>query len=245
MAVTDEAIEKIKTMIMSGELRPGERLPVEKVLAQRLGLSRNSLREAIRALSLLRVLETRQGAGTFVTNLAPGLVLEAVSFIVNFHDDTASHFLEVRRVLEAEAAARASTRIGPQEIAELRGLNDRIRTLAAERPIDAERMVDVDRVFHSRIAAASGNPALAALIDMLGGQTAPARSRRLVIRANTATSAVAEHDEIIAALALSDAERARLRAAVHVLNVEDWLLQDGEADLSAPPPATRQPTERG
>jgi DNA-binding FadR family transcriptional regulator len=230
MAVTDEAIEKIKAMILSGELRPGDRLPVEKTLAERLGLSRNSLREAIRALSVLRVLETRQGAGTFVTSLAPGLVLEAVSFIVNFHDHhTAIHFLEVRRVLEAEAAARASTRMSPQDIEELHELNERIRAIAAQIPVDSELLIDVDRQFHSRIAAASGNPALAALTDMLGGQTAPARTLRLVVHASTATSALAEHDEIIAALAAGDAERARVRAAVHVLNLEDWLLQEVQA----------------
>ena len=229
MAVTDEAIEKIKAMILSGELKPGDRLPVEKTLAQRLGLSRNSLREAIRALSVLRVLETRQGAGTFVTSLAPGLVLEAVSFIVNFHDPrTAIDFLEVRRILEAEAAARAANRISPGEIEELRDLNDRIRSIANDGPVDTERLVHVDRQFHARIAAASGNLALAALTDMLGGQTAPARSLRLAVHANTAASAVAEHDDIIAALAAGNAERARLRAAVHILNLEEWLLQEVE-----------------
>lgn len=227
MAVTDEAIEKIKGMILSGELKPGDRLPVEKSLAQRLGLSRNSLREAIRALSVLRVLETRQGAGTFVTSLAPGLVLEAVGFIVNFHDPrTAIDFLEVRRILEAEAAARAATRIRPEEIEELRDLNDRIRSLADDQPVDTERLVDVDCQFHARIAAASGNQALAALTDMLGGRTAPARSLRLAVHVSTAASAIAEHDAIIAALAAGNAERARLRAATHILNLEEWLLQE-------------------
>lgn len=229
MAVTDAAIEKIKAMILSGELRPGDRLPVEKTLAQQLGLSRNSLREAIRALTLLRVLETRQGAGTFVTNLAPGLVLEAVSFIVNFHDPhTAIHFLEVRRVLDAEAAARASTRMGPDDIAELRELNEKMRRIGEEAPNDAERLVEVDRQFHARISAASGNPALAALADMLGGQTTPARSLRLAMHASTAASATAEHDDIIDAIAAGDAERARMRAGVHVLNLEDWLLTEVE-----------------
>ncbi|WBB80319.1 FadR/GntR family transcriptional regulator [Micromonospora sp. WMMD882] len=227
MAITDEAIEKIKAMILSGELRPGDRLPVEKALAQRLGLSRNSLREAIRALSVLRVLETRQGAGTFVTSLAPGLVLDAVSFIVNFHDPhTAIDFLEVRRVLEAEAAARAATRITPTQIAELRALNERIHALASDDPLDTEQLVTVDRQFHATIAAASGNLALAALTDMLGGQTAPARSLRLAVHASTAASAVTEHHDIIAALAAGNAEHARLRAAVHILNVEDWLRQE-------------------
>jgi GntR family transcriptional regulator, transcriptional repressor for pyruvate dehydrogenase complex len=84
--------------------------------------------------------------------------------------------LGARRVLEAEAAARAATRISPEDLAELRKLHDRIRALAEETPIDSARLLDVDRQFHGRIAAASGNPALAALTDMLGGRTVPVRS---------------------------------------------------------------------
>jgi GntR family transcriptional repressor for pyruvate dehydrogenase complex len=64
MALADEAIDKIKKMIISGELRPGDRLPKEADLADRLGLSRNSLREAVKALSMIRVLDVRQGDGT-------------------------------------------------------------------------------------------------------------------------------------------------------------------------------------
>ena len=70
MALTDEAIDKIKGMITSGELGPGDRLPKEADLAERLGLSRNSLREAVKALSMIRVLDVRQGDGTYVTSLA-------------------------------------------------------------------------------------------------------------------------------------------------------------------------------
>jgi len=107
MALTDDAIDKIKAMIVSGELRPGDRLPREAALAERLGLSRNSLREAVRALALIRVLDVRQGDGTFVTSLEPSLLLDALSFVVDFHrDDTVLQFLEVRRILdEIETAA--------------------------------------------------------------------------------------------------------------------------------------------
>ena len=69
MAVTDEAIGRIKEMIVSGVLRPGDRLPKEADLATQLGLSRNSLREAVRALSLLNILHVRQGDGTYVSSL--------------------------------------------------------------------------------------------------------------------------------------------------------------------------------
>ncbi len=106
MALTDEAIDKISAMIMSGELGPGDRLPKEADLADRLGLSRNSLREAVRALSMIRVLDVRQGDGTYVTSLEPNLLLDALSFVVDFHrDDTVLQFFEVRRILEPAAAA--------------------------------------------------------------------------------------------------------------------------------------------
>src|SRR6266702_1766410 len=69
--VTDEAIEQIRVLVASGEWGPGTRLPREADLAAQLGLSRNSLREAVRALSLIRVLEVRQGDGTYVSSLDP------------------------------------------------------------------------------------------------------------------------------------------------------------------------------
>ncbi|GAB2985471.1 FadR/GntR family transcriptional regulator [Actinotalea caeni] len=233
MSLTDEAIEKIKGMIVSGELRPGDRLPVEKSLADRLGLSRNSLREAVRALTALRVLETRQGAGTFVTSLAPGLVLDAVSFIVNFHDpQTAVHFVGVRRILDAEAAARASVRITDDELAELREIHERLCVVARHQPIDTDKLIELDRKFHSRIASACGNPALAALADMLGGQTVSARALRLSALETTASNALVEHEQILEALQDRDPERARLRAGIHVLQLEEWLTQQGHGEAS-------------
>src|SRR5204863_3738765 len=84
MALTDEAIDKIKEMIISGRVRPGSKLPREADLAAELGLSRNSLREAVKALSLINVLDVRQGDGTYATSLAPSLLLEALNFIVDF-----------------------------------------------------------------------------------------------------------------------------------------------------------------
>src|ERR1700720_197279 len=76
VAVTDEAIEKIKSMIVSGTLRAGDRLPREADLAADLGLSRSSLREAVKALSLMNILDVRRGDGTYVTSLQPPLLLE-------------------------------------------------------------------------------------------------------------------------------------------------------------------------
>src|SRR3954453_13080622 len=121
MPITDEAIEKIKGMIVSGELRPGDRLPKEADLAAQLGLSRNSLREAVRALSLVRILDVRQGDGTYVTSLEPKALLDGLSFIVDLHHDTTVlAVFEVRRILEPAATALAARKIGPEAVADLR-----------------------------------------------------------------------------------------------------------------------------
>src|SRR5271156_5855627 len=127
VAVTDEAIEKIKGMIPSGALRAGDRLPREADLAAELGLSRSSLREAVRALSLVNILDVRRGDGTYVTSLEPRLLLEALSFIVDFHrDDTVLELLQVRRILEPAATAMAAERITEAETDGLRKLLDSI-----------------------------------------------------------------------------------------------------------------------
>jgi GntR family transcriptional regulator, transcriptional repressor for pyruvate dehydrogenase complex len=226
LSVTDDAIEKIKAMILSGELKPGDRLPVEKTLATDLGLSRNSLREAVRALTTLRVLETRQGAGTFVTSLAPGHVLDAMRFIVDFHDlHSAADFLEVRRILEAEASARAARLMTDDEVEHVRQLNDDMRQLALAPHLDVARFIALDREFHAAITGSCGNPALAALTEMLGGQTSAVRSMRVAAHKFVAAAAVDEHSDIVNALAIRDGELARLRSAVHVARVEEWARQ--------------------
>ena len=85
-AATDQAIAKIKELIISGEFAPRSKLPKEQVLAQKLGLSRNSLREAVRALSLIGVLEPRVGDGTYVTSLEPEMLLTGMGFVSDLLD---------------------------------------------------------------------------------------------------------------------------------------------------------------
>src|SRR3954451_4323343 len=100
---TDVVIESIKDMLTRGELRPGSRLPVEKDLAAQLGVSRGSLREAVRSLATLGVLETRQGDATSVTQLEPSSLLRPLEFWAGLQEANQSvDLLAVRRVLETE-----------------------------------------------------------------------------------------------------------------------------------------------
>jgi DNA-binding FadR family transcriptional regulator len=219
MAVTDEAIEKIKGMIVSGQMRPGDRLPREADLAERLGLSRNSLREAVKALSLIRVLDVRQGDGTYVTSLAPGLLLDALSFVVDFHrDDTVLEFFEVRRILEPSATALAAQRMTDDDIQGLRAL---LAALGDDPSIEA--LVANDLEFHRRIAAGSGNNVLCSLIDSLSGPTTRARIWRGLTEEGAVAKTRDQHAAILEAIAARQPELARSWATVHVAGVEDWL----------------------
>src|SRR3954467_3928280 len=102
MALSDDAVGAIKAMILDGRLRPGDRLPVEKNLATTLGLSRGTLREAVRALTLIGGLDTRQGDGTYVTSLEPHMLLASLSFTMDLHQGSAElYLLETRRALES------------------------------------------------------------------------------------------------------------------------------------------------
>ena len=219
MAVTDAAIDRIKQMITSGELAPGDRLPKEADLAERLGLSRNSLREAVRALALINVLDVRQGDGTYVTSLQPHLLLEALSFVVDFHrDDTVLQFLEVRRVLEPAATAMAALNMPGEDVEELRSILD---TLPDDPSV--EELVANDLLFHRRIAAGSGNPVLCSLLDSLSGPTTRARVWRGLTQEGALADTREQHVMICDAIAARRPDVASAWATVHVAGVEEWL----------------------
>ncbi len=219
MAVTDEAILRIKEMIVSGDLSPGDRLPPEKELSEALGLSRSSLREAVKALEVIRVLDVRRGDGTYVTSLEPRLLLEAMSFVVDLHDDASIlEIFAVRRILEPAATALAAGQLGPVAITELTGM-----IAAVDENTSVEGLVEHDLEFHRRIVTAAGNSYLSGLLDSLSSHTVRARIWRGLTQENAVARTLHEHTAIVAALERGDAELAHALMVVHVSGVEQWL----------------------
>lgn len=219
MPITDDAIEKIKGMIVSGELRPGDRLPKEADLAAQLGLSRNSLREAVRALSLVRILDVRQGDGTYVTSLEPKALLDGLSFIADLHhDSTVLEFFEVRRILEPAATALAAQQIDLDTVS---GLRDHLAKVSDES--DVQELVDNDLEFHRRIAEAAGNSVLYSLVETLCGPTIRVRVWRGLTQEGARRRTLDEHHAILDALAAREPDLARALATVHIAGVEQWL----------------------
>jgi GntR family transcriptional regulator, transcriptional repressor for pyruvate dehydrogenase complex len=228
--VTEEAIDKIRERIVSGSWGPGDRLPKESELAADLGLSRNSLREAVRALSQLRVLEVRQGDGTYVSSLEPDLLLESTGFVSHLLlGDTEVELYEVRRILEAAAASLAAGRIDAGEKEDLARILQRMRQTQT-----VEELVEADVAFHAVIAKAAGNAVLASLLASLSTRTMRVRLWHGRAADDALDETREEHRRIYEAIVAGDPELARAAATAHIASGERWLrAQVAEAATSS------------
>lgn len=236
MSRTDDVVNGIKHMILNGELRPGERLPVEKELAERLDVSRGSLREGVRALSILGILNTRQGDGTYVTALDISQLLAPMGFVVDLQGDgQAREVHAVRRLLESEAARLAATRITDEALDEARALLDEAGKILDETPEAHERIIEIDIAFHRIIAAHCGNPVLTGMIEAFASRTVRARLWRSLREEGIDRRTHGEHYAIWRALRHGEAEAARIRMANHLLGVEDSLPFLPSDDEPTPP----------
>ena len=218
--VTQDAIESIRDLIASGEWGPGTRLPREADLAAQLGLSRNSLREAVRALALARVLEVRQGDGTYVSSLQPSELLAPTQFATRLlRGSTVLELFEVRRMLEPEAAALAARRADGETLRDLRRELDRMYAAGEH----AEELVEADAAFHDVIARAPGNGVLRALLRSLSTRTVRARLWHGLADRAALDLAREEHSRIYEAIAAGDADLARAASLLHIAANEAWL----------------------
>jgi GntR family transcriptional repressor for pyruvate dehydrogenase complex len=220
MVLTDEAIATLRKMIQSGELPPGSRLPPENRLAAQMGLSRSGVREAVKVLASARVLDVRRGDGTYVTSLAPGLLLEGVGFAVELlQGDTLLEVMEVRRLLEPAATGLAALRITDDQLTRLADLLEEMQDTAD----DAEALMQADIAFHRLVISSTGNETMTSLLDGFSGRTVRARVWRGIVEDSVTQVTVDEHRAIYAALQARDPSLASAAALLHVNTSESWL----------------------
>jgi DNA-binding FadR family transcriptional regulator len=212
----EHVADRIAADIRAGRFAPGDRLPSERDLARRLEVGRASVREAIAALQVAGVLETRRGAGSFVAAGAHRRARES-------HDSSPSALLEARALLEPAVARLAAERGRPDVEAE-RLLAD--MEGAAERG-DAAGWNDCDRRFHQRIAALTGNPVLLELADHIAATMDQPLWQRLrdesIAVPGRTTIHLAEHRMIYEAVAEGDPDAAELYAAGHIRRVRRYM----------------------
>ena len=227
-----QAADAIKALILSGELRPGDSLPPERELAAMLGISRPSLREAIRVLSALNVVEPRHGGGTFVTSLQPRELAQPINFLLQVDRLAFRHLLEVRQVLEVGAARLAAPRITDDQLAALRDLTEQAERVLG-RP---EPFLELDFDIHTAIIEATGNPIYLSLYQSIADLSLESR-KRTARSAATRRAAHVGHLAIVAALSSRDGAAAA--AAMHdhldvVRHALDGQVRAGSRDKARP-----------
>ena len=237
-SATDQAIAKIKDLISSGEFTAGSRLPTERELTQQFGVSRSSLREAVRALTLVGVLEPRVGDGTYVTTLEPDLLLTGVAFVSDLvHGPSLLELHQVRRILEPEATRLATSRLTDEDIVRLDACLQQME--AAD---GAQDYIEADMAFHRVILGACGNATLASLIENLSSGTLRARMWQSLVSRQAVEATTESHRRIRKALVARDAEQAAAADVMHLAIAEEWLrafVEDGGGDhASARTPST-------
>jgi GntR family transcriptional repressor for pyruvate dehydrogenase complex len=218
VSVTTHAIESIRAMIRTGELRPGDRLPPEQELADRLGVSRGSLREAVRALSQINVLDVRRGDGTYVTSLAPGELLSGLSFAMELlQTHQVDEVLEVRRMLFPAATALAAQRVTPEQLAAMHAVVDQLET--ATDPAEVARL---QGEFQRLVGAATGNETLSSMLMAI--QLRDENVRRAWLTSPKRRAVALAHDRMLLdAFLHRDSEMARSIATVRVDTREQWI----------------------
>ena len=238
--LTETAIQKVRDMIASGELVPGARLPPEAELAAQLGASRNTVREAVRALVTTRVLDVRRGDGTFVTSLRPELLLAGIGAAAElFQEGFSLELIGVRRILEPAATAMAALRIGEASLAALEACLASMRAAGSE-----EELLRFDTEFHATVAASAGNEALASMLNGLSSRTLRTRAWRSVLEEDATARTIAQHADILRALVARDPALAEAAALVHVATTEAWfrrVLEEGGV-TAGPGPDPRRTT---
>jgi GntR family transcriptional repressor for pyruvate dehydrogenase complex len=219
-AIAEEILARLLDLIKERELRPGDKLPPERELAAMMDVSRPSLREALRALSIMNIIEIRQGDGTYVTSLEPELLVEHLDFVFALDDSTFVQLFEARKILEVGIVALAAQRITAEQIAELEACLAR----SVENTDDPQAFLETDLELHNLITRAANNPILSRMMASISQLGLASRSRTTAIP-GVVQKTVDDHRAIVAALKARDADAARQAMLDHLNNVEARLKQ--------------------
>src|SRR5262252_1075544 len=227
----EQIVQQIEESIVKGELKPGDQLPAERELAQRFGVSRTAVREAVKALREQGLVGAYSGRGTFVTDGTAQAVRQSLDLLVKIgQPEGSTHLAEVRASLEPEIAALAAARIQEPELATMReavAVMDR----AGE---DPDAFIEADLDFHLALAEGAGNPLILSLLDSIVGLLREQRLRIFKVPGGPERGQI-HHKKILEAVERHDTEGARHAMRAHLGQVSD--------DSQAPTAAKRAPSK--
>ncbi|HET9753266.1 MAG TPA: FadR/GntR family transcriptional regulator [Myxococcales bacterium] len=220
--VYEQVLRQIQEQIASGRLKPGDKLPPERVLAQRFQVSRSSIRDAIQALQTLRLVRSRQGGATAVCEISADSLVSPLSRALKEQQGLVAELMEARKMIEPLLAARAAANATDQDVARLEDVLRR----QAEKMRRGEPIIEEDSEFHYAIAVAARNSVVQRMVDMLmdllrenriRGMQGPGRPQRSLAGHSRVVDAIRRHDVRAAQAAMlrhiREIERILMRAA--------------------------------
>lgn len=216
--VYEEVAKQIERLILK-KLKPGDKLPSERELAEVLQVSRSSIRDAIRGLELMGLVEPRQGAGTIVREPSVESLVSPFANALKRQQELVSELLDFRKMLEPPLAARAATHASAEEVSEMEEILQR----QEERQRQGDAAIAEDAEFHYNIALASGNSVVLKVLDILMDLLRETRERSLQVEGRPQKS-LAGHQRILAAITRHDAEGAKSAMRRHIEDIEEIVL---------------------
>jgi GntR family transcriptional repressor for pyruvate dehydrogenase complex len=213
--VSKEIIEQVRDLITSGRMKPGDRLPAERQLAQALSVGRSAVREAIRALESLGVVEARAGEGTFVAAQPGSQGRDPITTSLFQAWSTQRNLFEVRRVLEPGMAALAARRATAEDI-------EKLRAILNEQEVEIRNgnsAVKQDAMFHYLIASVTGNEVLVRIVDSLMDLLQKTRETSLQTTKRRGQS-LKQHRAILSAIEARSPVAAERRMRDHIRAIE-------------------------
>jgi GntR family transcriptional repressor for pyruvate dehydrogenase complex len=213
----EQIVQQIEDSIVKGDLKAGDQLPAERELAQRFGVSRTAVREAVKALREKGLVEAYSGRGTFITDGTTQAVRQSLDLMVKIgQPEGSTHLAEVRAILEPEIAALAALRIQEPELATMREA-----VAAMDRAgQDPETYIEADLDFHLALAEGAANPLILSLLDSIVGLLREQRLRIFKVPGGPERGQV-HHKRILDAVERHDAEKARQGMRAHLSQVRD------------------------
>lgn len=211
----EQIVAQIEERILNGELRPGDKLPAERELADQFGVSRTAIREAMKALTHSGLVVIQPGRGTFVTDISSKVVRHSFDMLVRGSNETGiKDLIEVREILEPEIAALAAVRAGSEDI---ESMEEAVRAMDMAMD-DPETFIEADLDFHLALAQGSNNVLIPALIDTLVELLREHRKRAASVEGGMSRGQP-HHKIILAAIKNNDANAARNSMRGHLEQV--------------------------
>ena len=218
--IYEHIVDQIHALIREGRWAPGDQIPPERELAERFRVSRTSVREALRALEMQGIIESRQGGGTFVRSADTEALVPPLAAAILRGQREMTEVLEVRELIEPGISRLAAMRANPEVVAELEQILDRQREcIASGRPF-----VDEDTAFHYTLARAADNHILLRLHNVILDVLRESRQTYLHVPDRPAMS-LRGHEAILAAVSARDGEGAQQASLAHISEVRDGILR--------------------